>query len=569
MGIPKFFIWFRNTFGSNVIPLKKSETVSEKRIEIDNFLIDMNGLFHNAAQKVYCYGSHKPLTRLLGRAKPIQSNFKNDILVYEEICKMVDMLILLACPSKRVILCVDGPAPMAKQNHQRQRRFRSAQESTCDSYSRMEGFDGNSITPGTKFMDNLSKYIHRYIMTKVSEDPAYSHLEIIFSPSNVPSEGEHKALNYIRMYGTEKESYCIYGTDADLLMLGLATHLPKIYVLRDDVFDLGNEFFIVDLGNSRKELAEKLKWSSESFEYNNIFAINDFILLCFLVGNDFLPSIPGIDILDGGIDFMIEIYTKIGSRYGHLTKKDGLYRDKLGILLRVIGGHEKDLFETKFNQKETYCPDELIIKNYSVEYGINLQEYQRDYMSLHFHNQENWNIICEQYIEGIEWVLSYYLKGVPSWTWYYPHHHAPFASSLGKYLKSQEPNKETIFPFSNIEFTAFQQLITVLPPQSANLLPRPFEKYLSAQSLVESEFFPKKINIDYSGKRREWEGVVVLPMLPPNIVKKVYSDNIKLVNKKDLEREVIGTPCLYKRDNEFSIVYDGKTYKVATEPIEF
>jgi 5'-3' exonuclease len=43
--------------------------------------------------------------------------------------------------------------------------------------------------------------------------------------------------------------------------------------------------------------------------------------MCFTVGNDFLPHIPGIEILEGGIDFMIDVYKNTCSSYGHLTKK--------------------------------------------------------------------------------------------------------------------------------------------------------------------------------------------------------------------------------------------------------
>ena len=55
MGIKHFFMWFRTQFPENIHKLRNSETLGSKGIEIDNLMIDMNGLFHNAAQKVYEY----------------------------------------------------------------------------------------------------------------------------------------------------------------------------------------------------------------------------------------------------------------------------------------------------------------------------------------------------------------------------------------------------------------------------------------------------------------------------------------------------------------------------------
>jgi 5'-3' exonuclease len=67
-----------------------------------------------------------------------------------------------------------------------------------EDYEAKEVFDSNCITPGTKFMVRLSKNLKFFIQKKVSEDPVWQVPDIIFSGHEVPGEGEHKLMDYIR-----------------------------------------------------------------------------------------------------------------------------------------------------------------------------------------------------------------------------------------------------------------------------------------------------------------------------------------------------------------------------------
>lgn len=92
-------------------------------------------------------------------------------------------------------------------NQQRSRRFRSAMERAAareeairkgEMQAGEESFDSNCITPGTPFMGRLAAHLRFFIRKKMAEDPVWQAPAVIFSGHDVPGEGEHKIMEYIR-----------------------------------------------------------------------------------------------------------------------------------------------------------------------------------------------------------------------------------------------------------------------------------------------------------------------------------------------------------------------------------
>ena len=89
-------------------------------------------------------------------------------------------------------------------------------------------------------MTRLSSHLRYFIAKKISEDSAWSSIEVVLSGHEVPGEGEHKIMEYIRLSRAQPDynpnlRHCLYGLDADLIMLGLVSHDPHFCLLREEV----------------------------------------------------------------------------------------------------------------------------------------------------------------------------------------------------------------------------------------------------------------------------------------------------------------------------------------------
>lgn len=226
-GIPKFYRWLSERYplinqpgGASVVPV------------IDNFYLDMNGIVHN------CTHGNDPDTKLT-----------EDEMI-KKIFRYLDKLFHIVKPQKLMFMAIDGVAPRAKMNQQRARRFKTAKEAEKRAAeakenpdaeaSTVEPFDSNCITPGTPFMERLASHLRFFIRHKISEDQAWQKPTIVFSGHDVPGEGEHKIMEYLRLAKKNPDyeantRHCLYGLDADLIMLSLVTHEPHFCLLREIV----------------------------------------------------------------------------------------------------------------------------------------------------------------------------------------------------------------------------------------------------------------------------------------------------------------------------------------------
>ena len=173
-------------------------------------------------------------------------------------------------------------------------------------------------------------------------------------------------------------------------MLALATHEPHFRVLREDVFAndksstacrmCGQEghyaaqctstkaeieeaqnkakknnpgadkkpFIFLDVAILREYLEVELDVPSAPFRFDLERAIDDWVLLIFFVGNDFLPHLPSLEIREGAIDTLLKIWkTELPRMGGYLAEHGQLNLQRAQIILEGLAKREDDIFRRR------------------------------------------------------------------------------------------------------------------------------------------------------------------------------------------------------------------------------
>jgi len=389
MGVPALFRWLSRKYPKIISPVVEEEDHEiggakyenpNPNGETDNLYLDMNGIVHPCS-----HPEHK---------KPPETEDE----MFLDIFKYTDRVLMMARPRKVLMIAVDGVAPRAKMNQQRARRFRAAKDAELkakqleievqerelrgeiinDAIKGKKQWDSNAITPGTPFMDRLAEALRYWVAYKLSSDPGWANLQVIISDATVPGEGEHKLMSFIRLQRSDPQydpntKHCIYGLDADLIFLGLATHEPHFRVLREDVFaSQDKKFTIKDQiaeANSngdtvakedkkpflwlhvnvlREYLQVELFTPRMSFPFELERAIDDWVFLCFFAGNDFLPHLPSLDVRDNGIDTLVQCWKRsLPILKDYVTCDGKLNLKSVEVLMSNLAYKESEIFKNK------------------------------------------------------------------------------------------------------------------------------------------------------------------------------------------------------------------------------
>lgn len=548
MGIPSYFAHIVRNHRKII---KQLTSINTKKI--NNLYLDCNSFIYNAYHHYNSIDKEKHVKHY--NTNTIQ--LENDII--KKVINDISQCIKEINPNKRVFIAFDGVAPMAKLDQQRNRRYMSAFQEQMSSNKnddsiKQYNWNTSSITPGTSFMMKLGKEI-----TNSFNKPTEYNLEcLIVSTSDETGEGEHKIYQYLR---DNKEYHSnthtlIYGIDADLIMLSI-NHLhisENIYLYREtpefiksiDKTLNPNEKYVLDIPLLARHIINELT-CNETSDLSDISKISlnndilfDYIFICFLLGNDFLPHFPALNIRSNGIANIINAYKHVFSNTNDtLTVNREIIWKNVRKYIEYLSSRELEyikeeyVYRNKLNKKAMYDKNNddpnvdtnllLPIKNRAVELYINPYDvgWETRYYKGLFKtkiNDERRNEISTNYLEGLEWTMKYYSTGCADWRWSYKYYYPPLLTDLVKYI-----------PYSNKTFIPNQlknpvsplvQLSYVLPPTSMNLIPIDLRQRLLKEH---PEWYVGNYVFLWSFCKFFWEAHVDLPHIDIDVLEKIVN----------------------------------------------
>lgn len=539
MGVPGFYKWLSDNKEKFKCKNVIINEITNKPDVIDYFMIDGNGSFHMCLK--YIIDEFKDNNKN-NRIKNLD-NPRNEIIqsTIKSFTDLIDYMIkLLNC--KNIFIAIDGVAPVGKVIQQRQRRYKylfdsnfkneltdlSLTETTFVNNISEPNIPIRSIelTPGTNLMEIIHLAIVKYV-----ENYSNKNIKIMYSSYHSEGEGEHKILQYIKKNISNKETIVIYGLDADLMFLALSIGKDyDIYIMRETQIFNNEEIDLTDVLTYNYIDVSKLHTLIENIGIST----NDFILLCFLIGNDFLPRIITIDVKKHGLDKVIETFMRafesqlstnklqpilVKESIINGKKKIGVNHNALLHYFKRLSWTEKYIWENinkKKNDKIDYIKamnNFIKGKNENIDFIDKIHFFSREQFYSHYLGispigiiDENINKVVYNYILGIEWCLQYYLNKCASWSWGYNFMIAPLIKDIINFYPKQiiiKKNKRVLKPV--------EQLLIAIPPETY--------KFVVEENIIDNfknnielgYMMPISFNVDVNKESVYWKCSVKIP----------------------------------------------------------
>lgn len=515
MGIPSYFSYIIKNHPDIIKRLVKLG-------DIDNFYLDSNSIIYDCLRQ-------------------LSDEYTGDDKIFEDklvraVEKKIREYIKIVKPKMKVYVAFDGVAPVAKLEQQRTRRYKSylidhIRQNIDPEYKK--SWDKTAITPGTKFMDKLG----HYLLNKFK-----NNTQVKISTTNEPGEGEHKIFKFIRDNQAHHSNTItlIYGLDADLIMLCL-NHLKlckKIFLYREtpefvksiDASLEPNEHYFLDIPELGDSIIEEMAGfqfaTDEVKKYNTLY---DYILIAFFLGNDFMPHFPSMNIRTSGMSILLAAYRNtICSKSLNLTDGKTIFWGNLRKMIKWLANNEESNLRAEYKIRNRWAKrsyacgtvkeqlnklDNIPTKKREAEQFIDpyTKYWQTRYYNELFDSDMNKLFIkevCNNYMEGLEWVMRYYTNGCCDWNWCYRYHYPPLLTDLLDYI----PHWETVMiePNDNSPVQPITQLSYVLPRHSLHLLPKDIRTKLLSEY---SDNYPDDAKIGWAFCKYFWESHVDLPVI--------------------------------------------------------
>lgn len=525
MGIPFLFRHFARRCPRSV---KIVEEGGGEMASYRQLYIDFNSVIHGCAREIE------------------EANDEYESLIIKSCIDHVDHLIKVTRPSDMVYIAIDGKPPRGKMNQQRSRRFMTAASRTGSKW------DTNAVTPGTAFMKKLTAQLGDEASKR--DCPRW-----IVSGSDESGEGEQKIMQHAASLEGRECRAMIYGLDADLILLSI-TFLSKnkgaaLHIVREQ--ELRGPLQIVDVNDILRHVRDELRDTDAEK------AAREFTALCALLGNDFVPALPGLRIRDGGIDAVVQAYKEARRQGEGLLAFDGpaclggFNPSTLCKIFKILSIHEgRAIVDAERAQAENRIRTlgkKLDAPRLEESFpllggydGISVKAGEPGWRPRYYNKLFGWSgtprsvrILCLEYIASLVWSASYMSHDGESpgrslsSGWCYPNAYPPTASDMHLMLESTSPqvlSREIDVMYAESEkahcagerFTEsvgrpeLWQLLNVLPPQSMGILEGQHIQSLTID--LEhgcAHMFPTRFRLATYLKEKLHECVPLLPPVDP------------------------------------------------------
>jgi 5'-3' exonuclease len=437
-------------------------------------------------------------------------------MIYQRVCERIEMYMDMFDESTHVFISFDGVVPQAKMEQQRQRRFRSSVEKKLTQKESL--FDTLQITPGTKFMDGLDEYVEEYFR---------GNKRVILSGSKVHGEGEHKICEYIRNNSLTSSKICIYGLDADLIVLALnhMEYVDNIYLCRElpeELVKYKNVTYdecrvFMDIKKYQRIIESYMCDYKSNSNINLRNKVKDYIFLSFLLGNDFLPHFPWLNIRTNGIKTLLVAYKSVIKPHESIVNNKSIVWKNVKKLLKYMLHETESELKNEYAHHERYkmrvrksteedrvlfLPFEFDDDMYQID--VYAKGWEKRYYEVLFGIANDYDKIiriCRNYLEGLEWTFDYYCGNEVSWVWKYDYNYGPLFQDLIKLV----PDFGTKICYANIEERPDSQtlLAYVMPKEGLRYLkPDVYEYMIKKYSHIYKE---ESIQLQMAFTRFFWE----------------------------------------------------------------
>uniref|UniRef100_A0A7S4KKV4 DRBM domain-containing protein n=1 Tax=Guillardia theta TaxID=55529 RepID=A0A7S4KKV4_GUITH len=502
--------WLEASFPKCVIPISPRSP----SFKFDHVLFDMNDMLHTCAR-----------------------NCKNSSAVCKRVFRQVDSYLRIFTPGKSVVLCFDGPGPIAKipkQVESREKRTKVA-SSTLDSID---------ITPGTRFMSEVRELCFAHVVQSLEQRGGYRDISFYLSCSDVAGEGELKLVEWIHTFveSASKDRILFIGGDSDLTIQSLALRgHSQVYLLnRKDGVGLQRikPMHFISLSELKKELETIFPDHSDIIRF-------DLLLLIIFNGNDYLPPLKHFNLqvsfevytlmksqekfrsrflLDGrektfDYEFLAEFLKQVDARLKtwkisnpivelHQYVQEGSLEYSVEDLqfefsqeireevtmwtcTLTIGDlkFEGKPFRTKMESKNSAATVALstFYGIHDSEHSASIDKHQKDFVDLLTNHRKGTSIpkryeppeMIERYLKGVLWNIKMYIDGfVPDFEFMYSFKKGPSSSSVVNWIESKVKPSLKAESSNSRPLAPAELCLAVTPVRAADRLPLQYRNIL-------------------------------------------------------------------------------------------